>query len=138
MASKILIIYLRLFIFIGMISSINAKSFNYQQTQDQVPRFTSSEHQVLFQKIGFYAATVQYQHVVIPILLQETIDSLVAMSDELGKYQQDQNKPGNAMAAINGPLIIAARTRIAKVVNHVYAIIDSLPADHQLIKQQLG
>ena len=30
MASKILIMYLRLFIFIGMISSINAKSFNYQ------------------------------------------------------------------------------------------------------------
>ena len=67
-----------------------------------MPRFASSEHQVLFQKIGFYAATVQYQQVVIPIPLQETIDSLVAMSDELGKYQQDQNKSGNAMAAING------------------------------------
>ena len=106
MASKVLIIYLRLFIFIGMISSISSKAFNYQQTPEHLmPRFASSEHQVLFQKIGFYAAMVQYQHVVIPIPLQETIDSLVAMSDELGRYQQDQNKPGNAMASINGHLI---------------------------------
>ena len=119
-------------------SSINAKSFNYQQTQDQVPRFTSSEHQVLFQKIGFYAATVQYLHVVIPIPLQETINSLVAMSDELGRYQQDQNKPGNPMAAINGHLIKGARARIAKVVSNIYAIIDSLPEGHQLTKRQLG
>ena len=110
-----------------MMSSMNAKSFNYQQTQDQVPRFTSSEHQVLFQKIGFYAATVQYLHVVIPIPLQETINSLVAMSDELERYRQDQSKPGNPMAAINGHLIKSARTRIAKVVNNIYAIIDSLP-----------
>ena len=121
-----------------MISSINSKAFNYQQTQDQVPRFISSEHQVLFQKIGFYAATVQYLHVVIPIPLQETISSLVAMSDEVGRYQKEQNKPGNPMAAINGHLIKAARTRIAKVVNNIYAIIDSLPEGHTLTKRQLG
>jgi hypothetical protein len=138
MASKILIIYLRLFIFIGMISSINSKAFNFQTTQDHLPKFTSSEHQVLFQKIGFYAATVQYLHVVIPIPLQETISSLVAMSDELGRYQKEQNKPGNPMAAINGHLIKAARTRIAKVVNNIYAIIDSLPEGHTLTKRQLG
>ena len=121
-----------------MISSINSKAFNFQTTQDHLPKFTSSEHQVLFQKIGFYAATVQYLHVVIPIPLQETINSLVAMSDELGRYQKEQNKPGNPMAAINGHLIKAARTRIAKVVNNIYAIIDSLPEGHTLTKRQLG
>jgi hypothetical protein len=121
-----------------MISSINSKAFNFQTTQDHLPKFTSSEHQVLFQKIGFYAATVQYLHVVIPIPLQETIDSLVAMSNELGRYQQEQNKPGNPMAAINGHLIKTARTRIAKVVNNIYAIIDSLPEGHTLTKRQLG
>ena len=51
MASKILIIYLRLFI--GTISSINSNALNYQQTLDKVPKFASSEHQVLFQKVGF-------------------------------------------------------------------------------------
>ena len=138
MASKILIIYLRLFIFIGMISSINSNALNYQQTLDKVPKFASSEHQVLFQKVGFYAATVQYLHVVIPIPLQETIDSLVAMSNNLGEYAKDQHsQPGNPMAAINGHLVKAARTRIAKVVNQLYAIIDSLPADERLTKRQL-
>ena len=82
MASKILIIYLRLFIFTDMISSISSKALNYQQTLDKIPKFASSEHQVLFQKLGFYAATVQYQHVVIPIPLQEIIDAMVAMSNE--------------------------------------------------------
>ena len=57
MASKILI--LQLFFFIGMMSSINSKTLNYQQTLTN-SGFQSSEHQVLFQKIGFYAATVQY------------------------------------------------------------------------------
>ena len=138
MASKILIIYLRLFIFIGMVSSINSNALNYQQTLDKIPKFASSEHQVLFQKLGFYAATVQYLHVVIPIPLQETIDALVAMSNELGEYAKDQHsQPGNAMAAINGHLVKAARTRIARVVNQLYAIIDSLPADQRLNKRQL-
>ena len=90
------------------------------------------------QKIGFYAATVQYLNVVILIWLQETIDSMVAMSDELGRYQQDQNKARNPIAAVNEYLIKSARTRIAKVVNHTYAIIDSLPADQRLSKPQLG
>jgi len=72
MASKILIIFLRLFIFIEMMSSINSKTLNYQQTL-KTSGFPSSDHQVLFQKIGFYAATVQYQHVVIPIPLWETL-----------------------------------------------------------------
>ena len=94
MASKVLIIYLRLFIFIGMISSISSKAFNYQQTPEHLmPRFASSEHQVLFQKIGFYAATVQYQHVVIPIPLQETIDALVEMSDKLEDTAKIKTNP---------------------------------------------
>ena len=42
------------------------------------------------------------------------------------------------MAAINGHLINAARTRLAKVVNKLYAIIDSLPADERLSKRQLA
>ena len=63
---------------------------------------------------------------------------MVAMSDELGRYQLEQNKPGNPMAAINGHLIKTARTRIVKVVNHIYAIIDSLPAGQGLTKRQLS
>ena len=64
---------------------------------------------------------------------------MVAMSNELGEYQKDQHKqPGNAMAAINGHLVNSARTRIAKVVNQLYAIIDSLPEDQRLNKRQLG
>ena len=42
------------------------------------------------------------------------------------------------MAAINGHLINATRTRITKVVNQLYAIIDSFPADQRLTKRQLG
>jgi hypothetical protein len=91
MASKILIIYLRLFILVGMMSSINSKTFNYQQTLTN-SGFQSSEHQVLFQKIGFYEATVQYQHVVIPIPLWETIQELIKISDNLKKQQQQIDK----------------------------------------------
>jgi hypothetical protein len=90
MASKIFKLNILLVIF-GLISSINSKSVTYQQMLGK-PGFLSSEHQVLFQKVGFYAATVQYLHVVIPIPLAETIDSLVKMSDELGQYQKDQLK----------------------------------------------
>jgi len=75
MATKILIIFLRLFIFTGMMSSINSKNLNYQPKL-KTSGFLSSDHQVLFQKIGFYAATVQYQHVVIPIPLWETLQEL--------------------------------------------------------------
>jgi hypothetical protein len=45
MASKILIIYL--FTFNGMISSINSKTLNYQQTLNNATRILKSEHQVL-------------------------------------------------------------------------------------------
>jgi len=65
MASKIIIIFLQLFIFIGMMPSMSSKTLSYQQTL-KTSGFRSSDHQVLFQKIGFYVATVQYQHVVIP------------------------------------------------------------------------
>lgn len=136
MASKILIIYLRIFIFIGMVSSITSKNLNYQQTLN-MPGYASSEHQVLFQKVGFYAATVQYLHVVIPVPLTGIIESLVKMSNELGQYQQDQNKAGNPMAAINGAIIKKARSRIANLVNKIYAIIDSLPEDERITKRQL-
>jgi hypothetical protein len=53
----------------GLISSINSKSVTYQQTLGK-PGLS-----------GFYAATVQYLHVVIPIPLAETINLLVQMSD---------------------------------------------------------
>ncbi len=100
MASKILKIFLRLFIFIGMMSSISSKSFNYQQTQAN-SGFQSSDHQVLFQKIGFYAATVQYQHVVIPIPLWETIQELIKISDNLEKQQQQISKSKDPYAKKN-------------------------------------
>jgi hypothetical protein len=90
MASKILKLNI-LLIILGLISLINSKSVTYQQRLNK-PGFSSSEHQVLFQKVGFYAATVQYLHVVIPIPLAETIDSLIRISDELGQYQKDQLK----------------------------------------------
>jgi hypothetical protein len=53
MASKIL----KLNLLLGLISPINSKSVTYQQMLGK-PGFSSSEHQVLFQKVGFYAATV--------------------------------------------------------------------------------
>jgi hypothetical protein len=81
MASKILIIFLRIFIFTGMMSSIHSKNLNYQPTLN-TSGFPSSDHQALFQKIGFYAATVQYQHVVIPIPLWETLQELERISKE--------------------------------------------------------
>ena len=49
-----------------------------------------------------------------------------------------RNKFRNGSNQANGHLIRSARTRIAKVVNQIYNIINSLPADHQLNKQQLG
>ncbi len=102
------------------------------------PGFSSSEQQVLFQKVGFYAATVQYLHVVIPIPLAKTINSLVQMSDELGQYQKDQLKIQSPVSSINGALVKSARTRIAKIVSNIYAIIDSLPEDQRLAKRQVA
>jgi hypothetical protein len=123
MASKILKLNI-LLIILGLISSINSKSVTYQQTLNK-SGFSSSEHQVLFQKIGFYAAMVQYLHVVvIPIPLAETIDSLVRMSDELGQYQKDQLKIQCPVSSINGVLVKSARTRIAEIVSNIYAIIN--------------
>ena len=137
MASKIIKIYLRLFIFIGMMSSINSKTFNYQQTLAN-SGFQSSEHQVLFQKIGFYAATVQYQHVVIPIPLWETIQELLKMSDNLEKQQQLMSKSKDQHAKDKANLIDSARKRIAKVINNINDIIESLPEDQRLTKRTIG
>ncbi len=104
MASKILIIYLRLFIFTGMISSFSSKNLNYQQTLNN-NGFSLSEYQELFQKIGFYEATVQYQHFVIPIPLGETIEELIKMSDELGRYQEEETNSRHPIAEINANLV---------------------------------
>ncbi len=68
----------------------------------------------------------------------ETIDSLVKMSDELGQYKKDQLKIQSPMANINGALVKSARTRIAKIVSNIYAIIDSLPEDQRLAKRQIA
>ncbi len=57
MASKIFKLNILLAV-LGLISSINSKSVTYQQMLGK-PGFLSSEHQVLFQKVGFYAAAVQ-------------------------------------------------------------------------------
>ena len=137
MASKILKIFLRLFIFTGMMSSISSKSFNYQQTQAN-PGFQSSDHQVLFQKIGFYAATVQYQHVVIPIPLWETIQELIHISDNLEKQQLQISKSKDPYAKDKIYLIDTARKRIAKVVDNINDIIESLPEDQRLTKRMIG
>ena len=136
MASKILNKYFTLIIFIGAISSINSKAFNYQQ-QGPDTDSKSSEHQVLFQKIGSYAATVQYLHVVIPIPLAETIEAMVKMSDELGTYQKDQLKAGNPLSGIMSQIIKRARERIASDIHKIYNIIDTLPPDHQISKRQI-
>jgi hypothetical protein len=56
MASKIFKLNI-LLVVLGLNSSINSKSVTYQQMLGK-PGFSSSEHQVLFQKVGFYAATV--------------------------------------------------------------------------------
>ncbi len=122
MASKILKIFLRLFIFIGMMSSINSKNLNYQQTLMN-SGFQSSEHQVLFQKIRFYAATVQYQHVVIPIPLWETIQELIKISDNLGTQQQQIGKSKDTYTKDKANLNESARKRIAKVINNINDII---------------
>jgi hypothetical protein len=114
MASKIL----KLNILLGLISSINFKSVTYQQKLNK-PGFSSSEHQVLFQKVRFYSATVQYLHVVILIPLADTIDSLVQMSEELEQYQKDQLKIQSPVSSINGALVKSARTQIAKIVNNI-------------------
>ena len=137
MASKILKIYLRLFIFIGMMSSINSKNLNYQQMLTN-SGFQSSEHQVLFQKIGFYAATVQYQHVVIPIPLWETIQELIKISDNLGKQQQQIAKSKDPYAKDKANLIESARKRVAKVVNNINDIIESLTEDLRHTKWMVG
>ncbi len=59
------------------------------------------------------------------------------MSDELGQYQKDQLKIQSPVANINGALVKSARTRIAKIVSNIYAIIDSLPEDQRLAKRQI-
>jgi len=119
-----------------MMSSINSKTFNYQQILAN-SGFQSSEHQVLFQKIVFYAATVQYQHVVIPIPLWETIQELLKISDNLEKQQQQIGKSKDPYAKDKANLIDSARKRIAKVINNIKDIIESLPEDQRLTKRML-
>ncbi len=97
-----------------------------------------SDHQVLFQKIGFYAATVQYQHVVIPIPLWETIQELNHISDNLEKQQMQISKSKDPYAKDKIYLIDTARKRIAKVVNNINDIIESLPEDQRLTKRMIG
>jgi len=84
--------------------SINSKNLNYQQTMRN-PVFLSSEHQVLFQKIRFYVATDQYQHVVIPVPLWETIQELIHITDKLGKRQEQIAKSKDSLAKMNTNLI---------------------------------
>ncbi len=96
MASKIPKIYLQLFIFIGMMSSINSKNLIYHQML---------MNSGLFQKVGFYAATVPYQHVVIPIPLWETIQELIKISDNLGTQQQQIAKSKDLYAKDKANLI---------------------------------
>jgi len=119
-----------------MMSSINSKNLNYQQTLTN-SGFQSSEHQVLFQKIRFYAATVQYQHVVIPIPLLETIQELIKISDNLGTQQQIA-KSKDPYAKDKANLIESARKRIAKVINNINDVIESLPEDQCLTKRMVG
>jgi hypothetical protein len=89
MASKIFKLN-TLLVVLGLISSINSKYVTHQQTLGK-PGFSSSENQVLFQKVGFYAATVP------PCgPLAETINSLFQMSD-----QKDQLKIQSPVASIN-------------------------------------
>ena len=137
MASKILIIFLRIFIFTGMISSINSKNLNYQPTL-KTSGFPSSDHQVLFQKIGFYAATVQCQHVVIPIPLWETLQELQAISKEFEDQLKAIIKNKDIFTEVKTALITSARARIAKIVKNIEDIIDSLPEDQRLSKRMIG
>jgi len=120
-----------------MMASINSKTLNYQQTLTN-SGFQSSEHQVLLQKIGFYAATVQYQHVVIPIPLWETIQELIKNSNNLEKQQQKIAKSKDPYAKDKANLIESARKRIAKVINNINDIIESLPEDQRLMKRMIG
>jgi len=137
MASKILKKFLGLFIFTGMMSSISSKNHIYQQTLTN-SGFQSSEHQVLFQKIRFYAATVQYQHVVIPIPLWETIQELIKIFANLGTQQQQMSKSKDPYAKFKATLRESARERIAKVINNINDIIESLPEDQRLTKWMIG
>jgi hypothetical protein len=137
MASKILIIFLRIFIFTGMMSSINSKNLNYQPTL-KTSGFLSSDHQFLFQKIGFYAATVQYQHVVIPIRLWETLQELQAISKEFGDQLKAIIKNKDIFTEVKTALITSAKARIAKMVKNIEDIIESLPEDQRLSKRMIG
>jgi len=137
MASKVLIIFLRIFIFTGMMSSINSKNLNYQPTL-KTSGFSSSDHQVIFQKIRFYAATVQYQHVVIPIPLWETLQELEAISKEFGDQLKAIIKNKDIFTKVKTALITSARARIAKIVTNIEDIIDYLPEDQRLSKLMIG
>jgi len=59
----------------------------------------------MFQKIGFYAATVQYQHIVIPISLWETIQELIKISDEFANQLKAMNKSKDIYAKVKTTLI---------------------------------
>ena len=133
-----------LFTLISLATLADSKTINFQeQAITDVPDYTTpSEHQVLFQKIGSYAATVQYLHVIIPINIDRTIQQLVRTSDELGRQDQANHQVDTQQLfkpeIVTGRIISKARTRIAKLVGQLYDIIDVLPDEHQLEKRQIG
>jgi len=100
--------------------------------------FPSSDHQVLFQKIGLYVATVQYQHIVIPIPLWETIQELIKISDKFKTQLEEMSKSKVVFAKVKSTLIKSSRTRIAKVINNINDIIESLPEDQRQSKRMIG
>jgi len=74
---------------------------------------------------------------VIPIPLWETIQELLKISDNLEKQQQQIGKSKDPYAKDKANLIDSARKRIAKVVNNINDIIESLPEDQRLTKRML-
>ncbi len=72
-------------------------------------------------------ATVQYQHVVIPIPLLETIQELIKISDNFGTQQQQIAKSNDPYTKDKSNLIESERKRIAKVINNINDIIKFLP-----------
>jgi hypothetical protein len=118
-------------------STISSKNLNYQQTL-KTSGFPSSDHHVLFQKIGLYAATVQYQHVVIPIPLWETLQELETISKGFGDQLKAIIKNKDIFTEVKTALITSARARIAKIVKNIEDIIESLPEDQCLSKRMIG
>jgi len=61
------------------------------------------------------------------------------MSNELGRHQEEQaNSRRHPMTKINANMVKSARARIAKVINNIKDIIESLPEDQYLTKRIIG